>query len=591
MVVFTKCRWPCFALLCLSLLAGQSLGQQAKTAADYFPATTAIFLEVDQPGVLIDKVTSHPVVEYVSELKQVKQAIRSPQFAMGMLAMGLIESQIEEPLLDAIKTNLSEGVFLGVDTETNGLAILFESSDEANLRRLAGTVLNVVANGAKQAGDDVPFEKKDYREAVAAEFDDFLIARYKTWFVVTNKPKLAKVIVDNMIDGAKTSLSDQEWFKQARKQNSSADVWAAVDLETLRSAGVAPDLFKGKTDNPGAELILGGLFDALKHAPVASGKLNLNENLELSLAVPFDIKWATTARRFFFGEEMGGFAPTPLLPENMVANLVSYRDIADWWLSKEDLFEENVIAQLAQADSQLSTIFSGMDFGQDVLGALQPGVQIVVTENSFDDKYVPDVKFPSFAMVGKLRDPEKIRRKLKIAFQSVIGFVNINLGQQGQPQLDLETETIGDAKISAAQYYYDDQTEEGLMLFNFSPTIAFQGPYFIVASSRDLAVELAELAGKKTAENNSAKSPPTNTRLDVDAAVLSRILKENRESLIAQNMLEEGHSRKEAKEAIEIVLAVADFFKDGQLDFQVKPDEMRLNLQLRVNQLNAVSNQ
>ena len=240
-----------------------------------------------------------------------------------------------------------------------------------------------------------------------------------------------------------------------------------------------------------------------------------------------------------------------------------------------------MIAQLAKADSDLSTIFSGMDFGEDVLGALQPGVQIVVTENTFDEDYLPDVKLPAFALIGKLKEPEKIRRKLRIAFQSVIGFANINLGMQGQPQLDLETEKIGSTTISAAQYFYDDQTEEGLLLFNFSPTIAFQGPYLIVSSNRDLAVELGQFA-EQNRDLDAKSMTRTNTRMNIDAGELSRILSENREPLIANNMLEEGHSRNEAEDEIDILLGIVKLLKDAELDFQVEPDEMRLITQIRV---------
>ncbi len=322
-------------------------------------------------------------------------------------------------------------------------------------------------------------------------------------------------------------------------------------------------------------------MDALKNAPVAVGHLNLDQDLDLSLALPFDTQWATDARRFFFGSEFGGIAPQPLLPKNTIASLVSYRDVADWWLSKEDLFDEGVIARLAQADSQLSTIFSGMDFGEDVLGALQPGVQIVVTENTFDEKYVPDIKLPAFALIGKLKDPVKIQRRLKIAFQSVIGFANLGLGQQGQPQLDLETLTSGTAKLSTAQYFYEDDTEEGLILFNFSPTIAFQDDYFIAASNRELAVELTRVAAGQQ-ETQATDVSRSNTRFNLDALQLAKILKDNREPLIANNMLEEGHTRKQAEEQIDILLQIVDLFQDATFDFQVKPDQMRLDLQLRV---------
>ena len=431
----SNCRWAISKVVILLVavaFADPAVARQPESAADVFPDTTIAFLQADQPDQLIDKLVTHPVVGAVGELEQVKKLVASPQFAMALVAKGMVESKLDEPLLDAFKSCVAQEFSIGVDQKTNGVAVLFRADDEAKLKRLAGSVLNVVSAGAQQQGKNVPFEKTEYRDAVAAKFEGFLIARYETWFLVSNKQQLAKTIVDNLIDGADSSLADQAWFQAAHAKQTQSDVWLAVDLDSIRSAGIAAELFQGRTDNPGAELILGGLFDALKHAPIATAQLRLEQHLDLSLSIPFDTDWASDARRFFFGEQFDGVAPAPLLPENVIANLVSYRDVADWWLSKEDLFEEAVIAQLAQADSQLSTIFSGMDFGEDVLGALQPGVQIVAAKNKFADQYVPDVKLPSFALVGKLKDPDGIRRKLKIAFQSVIGFANINLGMQGQ---------------------------------------------------------------------------------------------------------------------------------------------------------------
>ena len=313
------------------------------------------------------------------------------------------------------------------------------------------------------------------------------------------------------------------------------------------------------------------------------GQLSLNEHLDFSMSVPFDADWAHEAREFFFGKELGGFAPKALQPKNMIANLTSYRDVGLWWLSKEELYAENVIAQLAQADSQLSTIFSGMDFGKDVLGALEPGVQILVTENIFNKEYIPDLKLPAFALVGKIKDSEQLKRKLRIAFQSVIGFANINLGMNGQPQLEVETEKIEDGKIVAAEYFYEDGTEEGLLLFNFSPTVAFQGSHLIIASRRELAVELAELV----ANGEEKTLDKTNTQVELDGDMLHRILTANRESLIAQNMLEEGNERKEAESQIDILLRAGDLMKDLKLDYQIRPDEMKVDLSLRFDNVKS----
>ena len=143
----------------------------------------------------------------------------------------------------------------------------------------------------------------------------------------------------------------------------------------------------------------------------------------------------------------------------------------------------------------------------------------------------------------------------------------------------METEKINDASVFAAQYFYEDGVEDGLMLFNFSPTIAFQGPYLIVSSTRELAVELANVAAEETEQ--SASLP--NTRLSVDAKELARILNDNLQPMVAANMLEKGNTRQQAENEVAIMLSIVKMFKNVQLDFEVKPDQMQLDLRVETN--------
>ncbi len=550
---------------------------QHASAPNYLPGTTAIYAHIANPSDLIETIETHPVLHHVLEMKQIKQLMRSPQFAMAMLGRGMLEQQLGESVIEAAKRSTANGLWIAVDTETNGAMVMFQSENEEHLKKTAGKILKFVSTMAAQGGDKKPFKKRDYRGAVAAEFDGLVIARYKNWFMMTNEGDLVQKVVDNMVDGTDSSLADTDWFKQAIASRTKADVWTAIDVEKVRELTGEKEPFLGRTDNPGVELIFGGILDLLKNTPVAYGELNLNEHIDFSLAAPFDAKWANESREFFFGKDLGGFAPKALAPKNMIANLTSYRDVGLWWLSKEELYAENVIAELANADSQLSTIFSGMDFGEDVLGSLEPGVQIIVTENQYDDDYVPDIKIPAFALVGKLKDPEKLRRKLKIAFQSVVGFANINLGMNGQPQLELESEKIGDTSVSAAEYFYEEGTEEGLLLFNFAPTIAFHGSHLILASKKELAVELAQMIATGSADDTEDK----NTRAMINGRMLHKTLVANREALVAQNMLEEGNSKKEAETQMDILFAIADLFKDAKLDFDVTDEQMKFDISIR----------
>ncbi len=571
-------------LIALGITGPTVSGQQhTKDAAEFLPPSTALYVHAAKPAALIDTIENHEIVTHVLELEPVQKLMRSPQFAMFMLGKGLLETNIESSVIDALKTNMAGGLWLGLDAESGGAIVIFKSSDEAKLKRTIGQVLKFAATTAMGDGDQVPFKKQEYRDAVAADFgNNMLIARYQSWFMLSNKSGLVKKVIDNMHDGTSSPLSDQNWFKQAIANRSDSDIWATVDLDAIRKkSGGGGNIFTGRTDNPGVELIFGGMLDALKHSPVATASVNIQEDIDFSIAAPFRTEWADEARDYFFGKDLEGRAPLVLQPKNMIASLTSHRDIGKWWLSKEDLYAENVIAQLAQADSQLSTIFSGMDFGEDVLGSLQPGIQVVIAENKYDEKYQPDVRLPAFALIGKLKDPKKLTRKLKIAFQSLIGFANINLGMSGQPQLEVETENLGDTKILASSYYYEDGTEEGLILFNFGPTIAFKGSNIVVSSTKDFAIELTKLMKTDAQGQSPSELEPNNTRIKIDGQMLHKILTDNIESLVVQNMLEEGNDREEARSQMDLVLLIADLFKEVGIDYDVTSAEMKLDLTIR----------
>lgn len=579
-----KRRWlhrssvlPLLAWLVIGV-AASSMAQE--TAIDFFPESSVAVVEVKHPDALIAKIAEHRLIKTAWEMPQVERMLATPQAAMAQLGLKLLEGQLGEPILETIKENTSGGLWVGVDLPTQGVVMVFRAKEEDRLKRVAGKVLKFAASAAQQGGNDVPFKKTKYRDAAAAEFDKAIIARYKNWFVVCNKKELAKQVVDRMIDGEPSGLSSKAWYQKAKRQNEAADIIAAVDLAQLRGVAKNGAVFSGQTDNPGIELLFGGVLDLLKHSPAMYASLEFSNDLAISVEAPFDESWTNESREYFYGQQMSGKAPTLLQPENTIAGVTSYRDVGQWWLAKEELYAENVIAQLAQTDSQLSTIFSGMDFGEDVLGALQPGVQILVTENKYKTEHEPDVKLPSFALVGKLKDPKRLNRKLKIAFQSVIGFANINLGMNGQPQLDVETETLGTSKLTSASYFVEEGAEEGLVLFNFAPTIAFEGENLVLASTRELAVEICELL-KAKAKPTPNRQESSNTSVHISGPMLTRILELNRESLIAQNMLEEGNDRDEAETQIELVLSVLDLFKDAGLDYQIGSEEMRLDLNIR----------
>lgn len=562
-------------MVLLLSLSSSTWGQDIESAAQVLPGTTVVYLEVSDPPRLIESVMNHKLRGKVESMDRVQQFLKSPEYTMAMMGKELLEKQLGRSWDEALSNVTSEGLYLGFDIKTQGLAIMFQAKDEAELKKTAETFLNMASFAAQGEGSEKPFTIKPYRECKVADFGDFLIARMGNWFLISNNKDLAKQIADNLLDGSSDSVSHQTWFQEAQAVQGQESIWAAVDLEAIREAGMAQELFAGSVDDPAVELLLGGVLDGMKNAAQVSANLRLDESVQFNLAMPFDSQWASSTREFFYGPAMQGRAPALVNVKNSIASLSTYRDFSAWWLAKEDLFSERVIAQMAEFDSQISTLLAGLDFGEEFLGGLKAGAQLIVVEHQQDPNGQPDVKLPGFAVIAEVKE-ESFARKVRIAYKNMISIFNLNLGMEGKTQLDTTTEKLDGISLTSAEYVFEDDSEEGLLLYNFSPSIAFVGKHVVVSSTRALALEIANQikAGDFQAGTDS------NTRLELDAKQLHRILVLNKEPLIANNMVSEGNSRSEAGAQIDGMLLIAELFKAGVIDFQVRKDSMNLQLNL-----------
>jgi hypothetical protein len=253
------------------------------------------------------------------------------------------------------------------------------------------------------------------------------------------------------------------------------------------------------------------------------------------------------------------------------------------WNAAPDIFDEKANAGLSQANSNLSNLFAGQDFGEDVLGAMRPEIQFVLARQDYtkSDLPTPKIKLPAGAIVFQLKDPAKSSRRMKVAYQSIIGFLNIAGAQNGQPQFDLDTETHEGGKIVSATYLLDEeeqQAKDGKINYNFSPSIGLIDDRLIIASTKRLARELVSLV--KTPKTSAAKQA-TNTQLQLNAQTLHAVLDDNKKQLVAQNVLEKGHTRQQAEAEIGVLLSILGWAKDASLKLSADKQSMRLEVGLR----------
>lgn len=554
----------------------------AKTGADVMPASTSIYIEWRQPKAFLDLVLDHPLRKKVEAMKGVAEALEGPKYLQFNAILAAIEAQIGLKWRPALGALTEGGIYFGLDMKTNGLALVVRPGEEETLTKVIDTFIKMARDDAENKGNDDPVETYEYRETTVYRVDQARFGTFGGWFVLTNNKKLGKQIADRCLDGGGDTLAGNERFRTARGTISGKPtLWAYADVATMRAGGFAKQLYSGKTDNPGAELLFGGLLGTLQETPFATGSLYLeSDHLRLALSTPHKPKWIGEAREYFFGP--GGKAPAPglLQVKNTILALSTYRNFSEMWLRAGDLFEDDVAEGMAQAESGLSTLFSGKDFAEDILGAFKPEVQFVAARQEFGDKTPqPAIKLPAFALVFRFKEPDKARADFRRTFTSLIGFINVTGAMNGQPQLDLDFETVGDHKVITATYVPEEDekdTKEGKINFNFSPSVAFVGDRFIVCSTKGLA---RELAGAST----DAQEPATkaNTHVRADLAALRKVLEDNRRHLVSQNMLEEGNSKEEAEGAIGAQLAILELLRGASLG--LKADDDTLSVELRID--------
>ena len=546
------------------------------------PRSTVVFLRVDP----IETLLQHSTTKSILDTKEFKGLLRTPGAIKLRGGLTLFEFAIGDKIDSLANKLTANGACVAIDKKTQGVVLLTNAESDEWLEEYLQRLIKLARTDAKNKGEPDPIRQADYRGLRGLEYQNVVISNLGSVLIVTNKSELAKDIIDRTLDATVDSLESNIRFQQATKSicdqpvNETSVHFARgfLDLNELREAGVAKELLGEKTHDFAGELLLGGLLASLQKTSFASGCLMLEpSSISVRTQVPYEIEWNKEFRTFFVGPDGKGFAPS-IPVAGVLASVSAYRDVSQMWRRAGDLFDEKVNDQLAQADSTLTTLFSGKDFGSDILGAIEPQIQIVASEQVYAPGVAPIIKLPSFGLVAKLKDVS-MKKELKRTFQSFVGFLNVAGAMTGSPQLDLDTESIEGVQYYSATYLRetDRKYEGGLPIqFNFSPTLAFKNDIAIVASTLSFAKQMSIFPVAKAVEDANeggvARVGETvsqdNTVVHVNVDALRSVLESNRQPLIAQNILEKGHSKSEAENEIGILMSVLSLLQSAKLSLR-----------------------
>lgn len=569
-------------VLCLSIppvVTGQD------TAADILPGSTAVYLEVQRPGELLKEIKDHPLLREIKKSESGERLLTHPNFVQFQVVLSLFELRLGMTWEEAIEAISAQGVAIGIDPETNGVALLLKGESAEKVEQVRKQLMEIAREEAKKNGKTDPYKQTDYRGITVYQVDKGGFATHGPWIMAVNKGDLGQKLLDQVLDGGRQNLSANPEFQNASASRRNNDVWGYVALSRLREEEKVHKALFGQADNPLAELLVGGLQEVLRHCEYVTLRGNLfPDHFDLDVSVPHDPANIAESRQYWFGPDgVGSADPLPQL-EDQIFGLTAYRNISEMWLRAGDLFDERMNDKLAEADNNLTTLFSGKDFGEDVLGTFHPQVQLIVTRQTFPREGVkPAIKLPAFGLLTHMRDPETSHRELRRTYQSLIGFLNIVGAQNGQPQLELNFDTQDGTEVISASYVPESGSEKSdaaPINFNFSPSVAFLGDRFVVASTEQLARSLIK---SEPRAGDQGGNPVSNTRAEISSHGVKQSLTDNRAQLIAQNMLEKGHTKAEAETEIDTLLEILGLINGVDLNLSTDTEAKTFDLHLEVH--------
>ena len=604
----------------------------APSAAELLPASTLFYAELSRPGDVTAQWIDHPLVDRIAnQSPELRRFFESPQYKEFQAVVALVERRANVTWRGALENVSGGGIVIAFDPATQGTALLVRSTNAVTTRSVLTALIDLAREDAKNKGKPDPVKQETHRGVATYVAGEMTITELGPWLSLCNKPRLSQSVIDSFSgdrDKSKSTLAIDEDFTSARamlaaavKKGSGPTGWAFARLAPLRAmAKAAGKPFAdpaAKSENPAAELLFGGLSGTLAKSPFLAATLHATPGgWKLSVTSPHDPAWVPAERDFFFAPEddaavakkaaTSGETAPPLRPRGTLMSVSAYRNLGAMWAAGPDLFSEAVAAQLAQADSGLSTFLGGKSFGTDVLGALEPQLRFVVARQNYKAAEMPEpgIRLPAFATVFRLKVKEaadaQVRKHLRVAFQSVVALANLDGASKNRPMLEMRTEKLpGRTEIHFATYDREPARaiagaeDEGAgppradaadMYYNFSPAMVATDDALILSSTKALAEELADLVAKES--KAAARGKPVvireNTVVELDAGASAELLRENREPLIAQNMLEKGHDRAAAEREIDLVLTIAEAFKGAALRLTPTENAMTLELDVRL---------
>lgn len=562
-----------------TLLAALSQGAEAPSAARLMPADAVLALEIKEPRALLGPLLSPEMSDAIKSLPAWQQRNVGPR-AEGLERLaGFIEMQYGTNWQTVLQKLTGGGLAFALGPAGDAL-LSVEAEDEPMLNQFHAGARMIAARTARQNPARQPREWQYQGVTVSSFGPKEAHAVVGNRLLLANRPKALEQALDQRANaGAKGLVSSPEYVAARKAVGEDATAIAFVKLEAIRKR---PQVQKAleKGGGPLATLLLGGTGGSLNKATWLAVGLHVKDDL-LTIKIASDTPAGT--RDFAIPQKAGeGLLPALSVPGG-IASASLYRDLERFYAAKEELFPERT-SGLVFFENMMGIFFSGMHLTEGVLAEIRPDIRLVVARQQYDAAIGrPAVEVPAFAVVMRLRNPEKFGEVVEEAWQKAVGMSSFTRGQKAQPGFIIDRIPYDDTRITVARFRQTpDQDQNALDIrFNFRPSLARPGDYAILSSSDDLARQLVA-AVKKESANPGRPLSGMHSLVELDGKALLAAVEAGREELILNSMIKKGKTREQAEEAMAGLVALLQCVKDASLSGGQEDSHPQVKLQLKL---------
>jgi len=560
-------------------------------AHQWVPAKAIIVANVSKPKAALDLILRPKLIEAIESSPLYKAQSAGKGFKQFRSLVRLLERRLETNWQSIVRRLVGGGATWAVGPRNANLLII-DALDTKVLKETHDLLLFLIESEAEKKGSPAGIPSTKYAGVTIWSLGpNEAHAIVGKRFMIASSPAVLKAALDLRAKTGGKSIASMPGYRQALKA-APADAAAVVYANTsiLKQIPAIAKALDAKK-NPLAALLAAPITEALSNSTWLTMSLKIkNDTLTLDVISDGTLSSAGAAQFALPARVSDGAVPNLAVPRRIAA-MSLHRDLKGFYAAKDKLFPERT-SGLIFFENMMGIFFTGRDLTQEVLAETGPKIRLVLAEQKYDPAAgKPALQLPAFALVLPMKNPKKFSPVVEEAWQKAIGLVNFTRGQNAEPGLLIDRPVYRKTKYTIAAFTPPSAAEAQKdvdMRFNFRPTLAMPGNHVIFSSTDSLARDIIDALAKE------ATKPPkplagVHSTLEINGTQVASILQANRKNLVRQNMVEKGHTQKQAESEVDVLSAAIKTVSRVVLSIGTDKGRSKISLEVHLDLPSAAS--